>query len=98
MEEEFDNTPTSENNSLIDGDYSFIYPHHRNNGLLLQFFITWKNNWFCDDIDIGWVTNSDSGSKEIINRLGNMHFEECILITDKKIKNAIKNRLEELTK
>ena len=24
----------------IDGDYSFIYPHHRNNGLLLQFFIT----------------------------------------------------------
>ena len=76
-----------------------IWPYEKNNGYFTRYQIGWTlGNWFEDDINIGWVINSDYGSQEALERLGNMGYEECILITDKKMKDALKKRLKELCK
>lgn len=80
-------------------NYSVIWPYEKNNGYIAQYQMGWAlGNWFEDDISIGWSTDSDFGSALIFERLGNMGYEECILITDKKMKDALKKRLKELSK
>lgn len=80
-------------------NYAVVWPYEKNNGYLTRYQIGWAlGNWFEDDINIGWAMNSDYGSREVIERLENMGYEECILITDKKIKDALKKRLKELCK
>lgn len=80
-------------------NYAVIWSYEKNNGYLTRYQIGWDlGNWFEDDINIGWSMNSDYGSAVTLERLGNMGYEECILITDKKMKDALKKRLKELSK
>ena len=79
-------------------NYVVIWSYEKNNGYLTRYQIGWADNWFEDDINIGWIINSDYGSQEVLERLGNMGYEECILITDKKMKDTLKKRLKELSK
>lgn len=80
-------------------DYAVVWPFEKDNGYLTRYHIGWSGNWFeDDDIDIGWAMNSEYGSEEVLDRMQNMGYEECILITDKKMKDALKKRLKELCK
>jgi len=79
-------------------NYAAVWSYEKNNGYLTRYQIGWSGDWFEDDIDIGWALNSDYGSKEIYRRFKNMGYEECILITDKKMKDTLKKRLKELNK
>lgn len=80
-------------------NYAVVWPYEKNNGYLTRYQIGWSlGNWFEDDINIGWSMNSDYGSAVTLERLGNMGYKECILITDKKMKDALKKRLKELGK
>ena len=81
-----------------DDNYAVVWPYEKNNGYLTQYQIGLVGNWFEVNIDIGWDMNSDYGSQEVLARLGNMRDEECILITDKKMKDALKKRIKELCK
>ena len=86
-----------------DDNYAVIWPYeknngYKNNGFLIQYQIGWADNWFEDDINIGWAMDSNYGSALALERLGHMGYEECILITDKKMKDALKKRLEKLRK
>ena len=77
-------------------DYAIEYPWHKNNGLILRFYITWRGKWFCDDFDINFDITKPMGSSELIQRNTNMHYEECILITDKKMVDELKARINKL--
>lgn len=80
-------------------NYAVIWSYEKNNGYLTRYQIGWPlGNWFEDDINIGWIINSNYGSQEVLERLGNMGYDECILITDKKMKDSLKKRLKELIK
>lgn len=81
-----------------DDNYTIVWSFEKDNGCLTQYQIGWSGNWFEDDIDIGWAMNSEYGSEEVLDRMQNMGYEECILITDKKMKDALKKRLKELCK
>lgn len=78
-------------------NYAVMWPYEKNDGYLTQYQIGW-GDWFENDIDIGWAMNSDFGSQEVLERLRNMRYEECILITNKKMKDILKKRLKELSK
>ena len=80
-----------------DDNYAVVLPYEKDNGYLARYY-WWPGDWFEDDISIGWSSASDFGSREIFIRLRNIGYEECILITDKKIKDALKKRLKELCK
>lgn len=77
-------------------NYTVIWPYGRNTGYLTRYQIRW-HMWLEDDINVGWTINSDFGSQELLERLGNMGYDECIIITDKKIKDTLKKRLKELS-
>ena len=78
--------------------YAFEYPRERNNGFVLWFYIDWCDDWCCDDLDFGWAIDRPYGATMFVNRAQNMHYEECILITDRRMIDAIKKKLKELTK
>ena len=79
-------------------NYTIVWPSEKDNGYLTRYQIGWSGNWFEGDINIGWAMNSEYGSEEVLDRMQNMGYEECILITDKKMKDALKKRLKELCK
>ena len=81
-----------------DDNYTIVWPFEKDNGCLTQYQIGWSGNWFEYNINIGWAMNSEYGSEEVLDRMQNMGYEECILITDKKMKDALKKRLKELCK
>ena len=80
------------------GNYAMVWPYEKNNGYLTRYQIGWSGEYFEDDIDIGWDMNSNYGSQEVLERFENMGYKECILITDKKMKDALKKRIKELRK
>ena len=77
-------------------DYELIWPYHRNNGYIDRYLIGWSGRWICDDINIGWDISSEIGAKQVVDRLNNVSFDECVLITDKKMKDALQKRIKEL--
>lgn len=79
-------------------NYAFVWPYEKNDGYLTRYQVGWAGDWIWCNIDIDWGMDSDYGSREVFNRLGNMGYEECILITDKKMKDVLKKRLKELSK
>ena len=88
---------TRKNNDHND-NYAFLWTNPKNDGYLVWYGITRLGDWVNAFVSIGWATDSDFGSAQIFDRLGNMGYEECILITDKKIKDTLKRRLKELRK
>ena len=77
-------------------DYELIWPYYKNNGYLDKYLIGWGDRWIYDEIDIGWDISSETGAREVVNRLKNIGFDECVLITDKKMKDALQKRIKEL--
>jgi len=75
-------------------DYAFVWPYEKNNGYLTRYQIGWYGGWVEDDINIGWLVDSVYGSKEIFYRFKNIGYEECVLITNKKMKDALKKILK----
>lgn len=62
----------------------------------MYYKIVWKGFWHADVVDVGWAIDGVIGSMSVWDRLANMSFDECILITDKKMKGSIKKRIEKL--
>ena len=85
-------------NDNQDDNYAVVWTYEKNNGYLIRNQIGLFRDWFQDTIDIGWGINSDYGSREVFDMFENMRYEECILITDKKMKDTLKKRLKELSK
>lgn len=86
------------NHDLTVQDYVFISPDPRDNGYLDKYTLIWKGFWYLQDIDIGYSINSEYGSFEIMDRCANMGYDECILITDKKMKNELLKTLKKLAR
>lgn len=75
-----------------------IFGDKDTSGYLDKFQINWRGTWYADDINIGYDMGQLYGAKEVIERHQNMHYDDCILITDKKMKDVLKKRLKELSK
>ena len=79
-------------------DYAVEWIYKDTSGYLDRFQISWRGTWYADDINIGYDMGHPNGAKEVIERHQNMNYDDCILITDKKMKDALKKRLKELGK